>query len=162
MFSSVHCWNLSWTTWIQSTHPHPVSVRYIYWKLVLWIHRGNWILIHIILLHMKHCQLTRLQNMNYILTSVWSCTCLCLLMLQLHVLALCLGWALSLCQPVPIILSMIAVRVITEDILLLFYFHFQSDLISVLMHSYFCNFPQKKKFTVHFSLCLQCMCVYIM
>ena len=29
MFSTVHCWNISSTTWIQSTHPHPVSVRYI-------------------------------------------------------------------------------------------------------------------------------------
>jgi len=80
-------------------------------------------------------------------------------MLQLHVLALCLGWALSHSLSIPIILSMIAVKAITEDILALFYFHFQSDLISLLMHPFFCNFPQKKKFTVHFSLCLQCVCV---
>jgi len=83
-------------------------------------------------------------------------------MLQLYVLALCLGWALSHSLPIPIILSVMAVRAITEDILALFYFNFQSDLISLLMHPYYCNFPQKKKFTVHFSLCLQlCVCVCV-
>jgi hypothetical protein len=81
-------------------------------------------------------------------------------MLQLHVLALCLGWALSLSLPIPIILSMIAVRVITEDILALFYFHFQSDLISVLMHPLLLQFSTKEK--VHsalFPVFTMCVCI---
>ena len=144
---------------IQLYHSPQINLdTIIYWKFVLLIHRGNWVLIHITFLHMKQHQLTYLQNMNYILTSVWSSTCLCLLMLQLHVLALCLGWALSLSLPTPIILSMIAVRAITEDILALFYF-LQLDLISVLMQALLLQFSTKWKVHRALSLCLQCVCV---
>jgi hypothetical protein len=92
---------------------------------------------------MKQHQLTHLQNMNYILKYHYELH----MCLPIDVAASCTSIVLGLGSfPLPACphnLVYEAVRAITEDILALFYFRFQSDLISVLMHPYFYNFPPK-------------------